>query len=157
MKKNLNQRKIRHRDSGRSIGQDQFMHQGRYCTSKAITQFMIDFFKKKNLRRAQGEKLVFFIKNSSEATILYDNLPASALDKVVTFAGEVLFERKHPTSIKSEATPGDRLDMRRSCKSTMINDMIKKYSQKCRAVIYHFVSHRDSEIRAQQNGNLGTT
>ena len=29
--------------------------------------------------------------------ILYDNVPASALDKVVNFAGEVLLERTHPT------------------------------------------------------------
>ena len=39
-------------------------------------------------------------------------MPASALDKVVTSAGEVLFERKPPTSIKPEATLGERIDLR---------------------------------------------
>ena len=38
-------------------------------------------------------------------------MPASALDKVVIFAGEVAFERKTPTSAKPEATPGDRIDL----------------------------------------------
>ena len=33
---------------------------------------------------------------------------ASAVDMVVTFAGEVLFERKTPTLTKLEATLGDR-------------------------------------------------
>ena len=42
--------------------------------------------------------------------ILYDNVPASALDKVVNFAGEVLLERTHPTLTKSEATPGETID-----------------------------------------------
>ena len=40
--------------------------------------------------------------------------PASALDKVVTFAGEVLFERNPPTSIRTKATPGERSDLRMS-------------------------------------------
>ena len=39
-------------------------------------------------------------------------MPASALDKIVTFAGEDLFERKLPTSVKPEATPGERIDLR---------------------------------------------
>ena len=38
----------------------------------------------------------------------------SALDKVVTFAGVVLFERKPPILTKTEATPGDRIDLRTS-------------------------------------------
>ena len=37
---------------------------------------------------------------------------ASALDKVVTFAGEVLLERKTQTSITREATLGGRIDLR---------------------------------------------
>ena len=41
-------------------------------------------------------------------------MPASALDKVVIFVGEVLFEWKPPTSIKPEATPGERVDLRLS-------------------------------------------
>ena len=36
----------------------------------------------------------------------------SALDKVVTFAGEVLFGRKIPTSITRETTPDERTDLR---------------------------------------------
>ena len=36
-------RKIRHRDSGWSIGQDHFMNQEWYCTSEAIAQIMIVF------------------------------------------------------------------------------------------------------------------
>ena len=37
-------RKIRHRDSGRSTGQDQFMNKEWYFTNKAIAQIMIVFF-----------------------------------------------------------------------------------------------------------------
>ena len=37
---------------------------------------------------------------------------ASALDKVATFADEVLFERNLPTSITREATLGERIDVR---------------------------------------------
>ena len=36
-------RKIGHQDSGRSTGQDQFMNQEWYRTSKSITQIMIVF------------------------------------------------------------------------------------------------------------------
>ena len=43
-----------------------------------------------NLRRAQKANLVFH-PSCSDALVLCDNMPASALDKVVTFAGEVLF------------------------------------------------------------------
>ena len=49
--------------------------------------------------------------SSNDAWILHDNMPASALEKVVTFEGEVVFERKHPTSIKREATSGERIDL----------------------------------------------
>ena len=109
---------------------------------------------------------------------------ASALDKVVTFAGEVLFERKPPTLTKPEATPGDRIDLRISGqpeepqllneregktflisslmkvvhspnKSTMIADLIKNYAQEQRAKVkYHLVSLHDSEIHAEQKCNL---
>ena len=79
-------------------------------------------------------------------------MPASALDKVVKFAGDYLFDRITPTLTKLEATPGDRIDFRISCqpdrdaksflisslmkqvlkssnKSTNINDLIKTHSQ----------------------------
>ena len=42
------------------------------------------------------------------------SMPASALDKEVTFAGAVLFERKRLDFEKPEATPGDRIGLRRS-------------------------------------------
>ena len=64
-----------------------------------------------NLRRAQDGNLVFH-ESSSDAIILYDNMSESALDKVVASASEVSFERKTPTSIKPEVTPGDRFDLR---------------------------------------------
>ena len=50
---------------------------------------LITFF----LRPAQDANFVLH-KSCSDSMILYDNLLASALDKVVTFAVEVLFERK---------------------------------------------------------------
>ena len=37
---------------------------------------------------------------------------ASAPDNAVTFAGEVLFERKSPTATKQEATPCEQIDLR---------------------------------------------
>ena len=64
-----------------------------------------------NPRRVRKRKSVLH-QSGSDAIILYDNMPASALDKVVTFAGEVLFERNPPTSIKPAATPGERIDLR---------------------------------------------
>ena len=62
-------------------------------------------------RRAQDANLIFH-QTGSDAIILYDNMPTSALGKVVTFAGEVLFEWKPSTLTKAEATPGDRMDLR---------------------------------------------
>ena len=86
---------------------------------------------------------------------------------------------------KPEATPGDRIDLRisgqpeepyrlnekrakvfitsslvkqflkYSNKSTMINDLIKDYSQRNTAQVdYYPVPHRDSENHEPQNGNL---
>ena len=55
------------------------------------------------------------LEQSDDATCLRGangKPPASALDKVVTFAGEVLFEKHPQTLTKPEATPGDRIDMR---------------------------------------------
>ena len=86
-------------------------------------------------------------------------MPANALDRVVTFAGDVLFGRKHSTLTKPEATLGDRIDSQISGqpeepetlnkkeatiflisslmkqllkfpkKSASVNDMIKNHSQ----------------------------
>ena len=55
------------------------------------------------LRGAQDANLVFH-QRGIDAIILHDNTTASALEKVVTCAGEVLFERKTSTSTKPEAT-----------------------------------------------------
>ena len=52
--------------------------------------------------------IFLFHQSSSNAVNLHDNMLASALDKVATFADEVLFERKLPTSITREATLGER-------------------------------------------------
>ena len=46
----------------------------------------------KTLRRAQDANSVFH-QRCSDAVILFDNMLASVLDKVVIFAGEVLFGR----------------------------------------------------------------
>ena len=116
--------------------------------------------------------------------MLYDNMPGSALDKVVTSAGDVLFERKTLTLSKLEASPGDRSGLRISgqpeephllngrraeaflisrlmkqvlkspSKSTVINDLIKDSHKNTRKVYDHPVPHRDSENHDLQNGNL---
>ena len=101
------------------------------------------------------------------------------------FSGEVWFERKSPIWTKLEVSPCNRIDLRISgqpeepyqlnerqtkvllipsltkqvlkCpnQSTMINDLIKNYSQKnAEKVYYCCVPHRDSETHALQNGNL---
>ena len=58
-------------------------------------------------------QILCFIKVA--VTLFSDTILASALDNSVTFAGEVLFERKLPTSIKPEATLSERIDLRMSC------------------------------------------
>ena len=50
----------------------------------------------KNLPRAQDASLVFH-QSCIDANILFDNIPASAMDNVVNFVGEVLFKRETPT------------------------------------------------------------
>ena len=57
---------------------------------------------------------LIFHQRRSDAIILYDNMQASAIYKVVTFAGEVFFERKTPNVTKPEAIAGDRCDLRKS-------------------------------------------
>ena len=63
-----------------------------------------------NLQLTQHANLVFH-QSSSDALVLYDNMPASALEKIATFAGDVLFDSKPLTSIKPEATL-ERIDFR---------------------------------------------
>ena len=60
-----------------------------------------------NLRHAQDANLVFH-RSSSDAIILYDNMPASALNKVAAFAGEGLFARKSTTFDQAR---GDGIDL----------------------------------------------
>ena len=117
----------------------------------------------------------YFIKVAVTPLFLYDNMLESALDKVVAFAGEVLFERKPSTSIKPEATLDERIDLRRSDqpevpqtpfltssltrqvfnspdKSMPIADLIKNYAHKeTENVDYCPVSLNVSEIHAEEN------
>ena len=86
------------------------MNQEWYCTSTVIAQSMVVFYF--NLRRHNANRVLH--QSSSDAIILHDNMSASALDKVVTFEGEVLFERKLRTLTKPEATPGHKVDLRMS-------------------------------------------
>ena len=85
------------------------MNQDWYCTSKTNAHIMILFLF--HLLRIQGANLVFH-QSCSDAIILHNNTPASALDKVVTFASEVLFGRETHTLTKPEATLGDRVGLR---------------------------------------------
>ena len=78
-----------------------------------------------SLRRAENANLVFHQRGSA-AIILHDNMPESALDKVVTFAGDVLFEWKLPTSIKPEVTLGERIDLRISAKPEVPETQVEK-------------------------------
>ena len=70
----------------------------------------------KQSKRPDHDCIYYSNLQRADAIILYDSMP-SALDMFVTFAGEVLFERKPPTSIKPEATPGERIDLRMSGQS----------------------------------------
>ena len=134
------------------------MNQEWYCASEAIAQIMIVFIVL--IYDELKTQIWCFVNVAVTRLFFYDNMSASALDKVVTFADEVMFERKPPTSTKPEATLCDSIDLRISgqpeelCtlnvrqakvflisslmkqvlkspnKSTMINDLIKNYSKK---------------------------
>ena len=56
-----------------------------------------------NRRRAQDANLVVH-QSCSDTVVLYDNVLASALDKVATFACEMLSEREPRRLTKLEAT-----------------------------------------------------
>ena len=77
-----------------------------YKHSNRQAQDCICYF---NLRRENAN--LAFHHSSTDAFILYDSMTASALDIVVTCAGEVLFERNLSTSIKPEATLGERIEL----------------------------------------------
>ena len=119
-------------------------------------------------------QIKYFIKVAVTLFILYDEVRTSAVDKVVTVAGEVLFERKPPTSSKPEAneltfayqvnqkylvhrkTSYFQLDETRLEFSRQIDDDCR-FDQQFRTGKYRtsrLVSHPDSEIHAEQNGNL---
>ena len=126
-----------------------------------------------NLRRAQDANLVLH-HSCSDAIILYDNMLANALDKVVIFAGEVLFERKPLTLSRRQRQNGQPEElhtpneyeaivhfisslMKQVLKfpntPTIINDSINHYSQTNPAKVdYYPESHRDSEIHATTTG-----
>ena len=142
------------------------VHEPRMVLHKQICRPDHDCIHCFNLRRAQDANLVFH-QSSCDAIILYDTMPASALDKVVTFAREVIFERKPLTLTKPEATPGDRIYLPISGqpkephllndrevksflisslmkqvlkslnKSTMINELIRNHSQKNAVQVDH--------------------
>ena len=71
------------------------MHQELYCIIKANVQIMIVVIV--SIYDELKMKFWYFCQSCSDVIILNDNVPSSALDKVVTLAGEVLFERKLPT------------------------------------------------------------
>ena len=111
---------------------------------------------------------------------------ASALDKVATLHGEVLFERESPTFTKLEATLGDRIDLRISGqheepfslneeeatvflisslmkqalrspnKSTMINDVINIFTRNAANDDFYTEKHRDSFQTNRQEGGGAT-
>ena len=67
------------------------MNQERCCASDVIAQTTIVFVTSIN-DRAQNVNQKTHHQSGSSSFILYDSLPASALDNVVTFACDDLFE-----------------------------------------------------------------
>ena len=86
------------------------MNRERYCTSKLTAQTTIVFIN--SIYDVLKTQNWYFIKVSIDTIVLYDNMPASALNSVVTSAGDVLSQRKRPASIKPEATRDERIDLR---------------------------------------------
>ena len=77
------------------------------CTSKAIAQTTIAFGTSTN--DVLKTQIWYFI---SGAVILYDNMLASALDKVVTFAVEIFVERKLPTKLEATLDDAGQADLK---------------------------------------------
>ena len=156
------------------------MNQEWYCASTVIAQSTIVIIS--SFYAVLEMQNWYFIIVAVRLLFCTTIMSASALDKVVTFAGEVLFERKSPTSIKPEATSGERIDLCISSQReaphtqddkaektipipslirpvlnspTMFVDLIKNNAQEqTEDVEYCPVSRNDSEIHAEQNGNL---
>ena len=132
------------------------MNQEWCFTSKVIAQITIVFTTSiYDELKAQ----IWYVINVAVTRLCTTTMLASALDKVVTLEVKFCSEGSHPTSIKPEATPCDRLDLRtlghpeESCtlcekeaksfhistltkevsnsptKSTMITDLIKNCAQ----------------------------
>ena len=85
------------------------MNEEWYFTSAVTAQTTIVFIT--SIYDVLKTQIWYFINVA--VTVLYwdDNMPASARDKVVTFAGDVLFERNLPTSIQPETTLGKRMEL----------------------------------------------
>ena len=94
------------------------MNQEWYCTSTVIAKTTIVLTTSTcDLLKAH---IRYFIKVA--VTLLScTTICRQTLDKVVTFAGEVLLERKNPTSIKPDATLGERIDLRISGQPEVTN------------------------------------
>ena len=104
--------KIRHCDSVRSVGQDQIVNQEWYFTSKVIAQIMFVFIS--SIYDVLKTQMVFH-QRSNDAIMCTATCQQAHWTSFVNLAGEVLFEKKPPTSIKPEATPGKRTELRTSC------------------------------------------
>ena len=122
-----------------------------YCTSKAIAQIMIAFMISiyDDLKTQTLHFIKVFQQSCSGAIIVHDKTLACALDKVVTFAGEVWFGRNPPFDLRiSGRTRRTSYSERETCtslflisslmkqvlkspnKSTVIIGLIKSCSQK---------------------------
>ena len=86
------------------------MNEEWYFTSTVTAQTTIVFIT--SIYDVLKTQIWYFINLAVTPLIWYDNMPASAPNKVVTFAGDVLFERNLPTSFKLETTLGKRIDLR---------------------------------------------
>ena len=86
------------------------MNEEWYITSTVTAQTTIVFIT--SIYDVLKTQIWYFINVAVTLLIWYDNMPAIARDKVVTFAGDVLFERNLPTSMKPETTLGKRIDLR---------------------------------------------
>ena len=150
------------------------------CVSTVIAQTTVSF-----ITSTYGlfkTKIWYFIKVAVTPVIVSDNMPASAVEKVVTSASKVLLERKSSTATMQEATPCGQNGRRtlgrpdtedgksaRSFlisslmkqvlsspnKSMLIADSIKNYAQQNTRHVEHCpVSLDESDIHAARNDNL---
>ena len=120
----------RHRDSERSTGKEQMKNQEWYCTSSVIALSSIVFNTSINRSR-----------------LLVNELTCASTRRTTHTKRE-----RGITSLISSLT---KQVANAPNKSTMIADLIKNCAQeKTEKVEYYPVSHQDSEMHAEQNGNL---